>query len=195
MKAHEDFTTVIHPDGRQLQVAIPGCAGEVVRGGDQLTWVPTEANVGLHPDGIYEAEHPNDCWVAVRDLTIVGMQDFIEPPKPAVLCDNSWRHEPDCQCVADDAWNEARSDQEAELERKWGLPDRREDCWLPEQWARRKVQEEAWAAEGVVDLSRYRCRPLPTQLSLNLGRLMAAPIMRNLDYAGVARRALVVEPI
>lgn len=183
----EKFTEVKHPlQGRWIRFEHEGGDGRRYQVGDRLPWVPTEANIGLHPDGVYEDDfwalpfhHP--AFVVVRDRTIVAVVDLVYP---GYTGDDDNEDE-----------RRAKSDQYEALKTKFQITSPPATLWPETWWATRRAQELIWAEEGKLDLSLYRCQPWPEILSINIGRAMAAPLLRNLDYAAVAKRAFVVEPI
>ena len=174
------FREVRHPStGRLIQFKTGNDFCEVHEVGDKIDWKATVWNVGRHPDDVYDDElwynEPNPAYVVIKDLTIVAVVDFIPP--------NS---------IDEDDLYEARWAQKQALHDRYGIGNPDKGLWPQQWWDEKEAREKAWAEEREAERARDRAAGIDVD---SLGYAMAAPIRRNLDYAGVARMALVVDPL
>lgn len=174
------FTEVQHPrTGRWIQFKTGDDVCERVQVGHKFSWKPTENNIGTWYDDVYNDEiwyHEQDpAFVVVKDSTIVAVVDFVKP-----------------ESDDEDAKYEAAWAQTEALKVQYGITGPPRELWPESWWAGKAEREAKWRAEYDAETERYRAAGHDVDSS---GFQLARPIMRNLDYAGVARRALTVGPL
>lgn len=171
------FTEVQHPrTGRWIQFKTGDDACERVQVGHKFHWVPTRYNIGHWYDDVYNDEiwyhEPDPAFVVVKNSTIVAVVDFVKPDSEN-----------------EDTKYEAAWEQTGAIAAQYGIGPPPRELWPESWWAEKAEQDAKWRAEYDAETERYRAQGFDVD---GLGFQMARPIMRNLDYAGVAGRVLVV---
>ena len=174
------FRQIQHPrTDRLIQIKTGDDWFQVQKIGDKVDWEASPHNVGYHPDNVYDDElfynEPDPAYVVVKDLTIVDVVDFIPPPTK------------DEDEIAEVKWAQKKT-----LLDKWQIGDPSPDLWKPEWWEVKKAREEKYQKEYAEETEKYRAAGYDVD---SLGFQLARPIIRNLDYSGVARRALQTSPV
>jgi hypothetical protein len=170
------FTSIRHPvGGREIQIKIGDDFCEWYNVGDKIKWAPSRWNVGYHPDDIYQGIcYPDqDAFVVIRDLVVVHVED--------VESDTS----------DNDEELTMRDLQLRRLEKEYPIKSLHESLWKSE-WIEENLESKRKAHE---EFEAYRKSLSGKSKDEILGALFAYPIARNLDYAGLAGRALKVEPL
>lgn len=185
------FTSIRHPvDGREIQIKTGDDVCAWLNIGDKIDWSPTEWNIDRHIDDIYDGscwDNKPDCWVVIKNQCVAHAEDKV--------FGGFTHNDPRADTLTED---EVDALYEQDWAQKQALIDRFEirqvnpDLW-PERWreADRK-RKEKWDQERAEMIAKDRAAGIDTT---TFGYAMSLPIRRNIDYAGIARRALIIDPL
>jgi len=168
------FTSIIH-EGIEHQIKTGDDICDRYKLGDVVDWGISKdyPRQGTLLDGVYRScSYPDaeDHWVVIKDHKVHAI---FPVEKCTDECDDDCNHP-----------------SESELEKKYGIEQLPDSAWSAKGWKRK------WERDAKFDKEREEFEAsvahLPPQE--RFASYLVRPLMRNMDYAGIAKRILSNEP-